>query len=145
MTLEIVGSNIYRGSQPTTTEDWQLCQSKSIAYCLDLQTGSDIIIDDGEPRQDKKTGLLYGIITYLFPLSEVFPPSKKKRMTAVNWIVAKSKLGQVLVHCLRGVDRTGAVIFTYRTEVCKWSRADALAEMKANGFHWFLNWWIPFL
>ncbi|BBP83391.1 MULTISPECIES: phosphatase domain-containing protein [unclassified Pseudomonas] len=42
--------------------------------------------------------------------------------------------GPVLMHCKHGRDRTGLMAAMYRTVVQGWSRADALAEMKAGGF-----------
>lgn len=45
----------------------------------------------------------------------------------------------VYVHCLHGVDRTGAMIGAYRIAVDGWSNADALAEMEHFGAHWILT------
>lgn len=45
----------------------------------------------------------------------------------------------VYVHCLHGVDRTGAMIATYRMQVQGWSNADALAEMEHFGAHGILE------
>jgi len=40
----------------------------------------------------------------------------------------------VLVHCFRGVHRTGTYCAIYRMECQGWSNADALAELKALGY-----------
>ncbi|MBX7185838.1 MAG: tyrosine-protein phosphatase [Vicinamibacteria bacterium] len=40
----------------------------------------------------------------------------------------------VYVHCYRGKDRTGTMIAAYRILVQRWSRKEALAEMREFGF-----------
>ena len=40
----------------------------------------------------------------------------------------------VLVHCFRGVHRTGSYCAIYRMECQEWSNADALDELKALGY-----------
>jgi tyrosine-protein phosphatase SIW14 len=40
----------------------------------------------------------------------------------------------VLIHCFRGVHRSGAFCAIYRMEYERWSRAEAIAEMQACGY-----------
>ena len=40
----------------------------------------------------------------------------------------------VLVHCYAGIHRTGAYSAVYRMEYENWSNADAIAEMRTNGY-----------
>ena len=40
----------------------------------------------------------------------------------------------ILVHCLRGVHRTGAFCAIYRMECQHWTNEEAMAEMKAMGY-----------
>ncbi len=42
--------------------------------------------------------------------------------------------GPVLVHCWHGSDRTGAVVAAYRVVVQKWSKQEAIDEMKNGGY-----------
>jgi hypothetical protein len=42
--------------------------------------------------------------------------------------------GAVLIHCMRGVHRTGAYTAIYRMEYNGWSNADAIAEMVDRGY-----------
>lgn len=42
--------------------------------------------------------------------------------------------GAVLIHCMRGVHRTGAYTAIYRMEFNGWSNADAIAEMVERGY-----------
>jgi protein tyrosine/serine phosphatase len=40
----------------------------------------------------------------------------------------------VLVHCFAGVHRTGAMVAIYRMEYDRWPTAEALDELRANGY-----------
>lgn len=54
-------------------------------------------------------------------------------------IVTDEGARPVYVHCLHGVDRTGAMIAVYRIREQGWSNADALAEMETFGAHGVLH------
>jgi len=54
-------------------------------------------------------------------------------------IISDAEAQPVYVHCLRGVDRTGAMIALYRMERQGWSNSDALAEMEFFGAHGILR------
>ncbi|HBQ18058.1 MAG TPA: protein-tyrosine-phosphatase, partial [Myxococcales bacterium] len=54
-------------------------------------------------------------------------------------IVTDPEAQPVYVHCLHGVDRTGAMIALYRMRVDGWSNSDALAEMEHFGAHGLLH------
>jgi tyrosine-protein phosphatase SIW14 len=49
-------------------------------------------------------------------------------------IMADPKNQPVLVHCFRGVHRTGSYCAIYRMECQGWSNADAIEELKALGY-----------
>jgi protein tyrosine/serine phosphatase len=40
----------------------------------------------------------------------------------------------VLVHCFAGIHRTGAMVAVYRMEYDRWPTAEALDELRANGY-----------
>jgi tyrosine-protein phosphatase SIW14 len=44
----------------------------------------------------------------------------------------------VLIHCKAGLHRTGVMAAIYRMEYDHWSRADAMRELRANGFGHFI-------
>lgn len=54
-------------------------------------------------------------------------------------IVSDPTRHPVYVHCLHGVDRTGAMIAAYRIRRQGWTNHDALAEMEQFGAHGVLH------
>ena len=50
-------------------------------------------------------------------------------------IMADRKNHPVLIHCYRGVHRTGTYAAIYRMEFQGWSNADAIEELKALGYN----------
>lgn len=63
-------------------------------------------------------------------------PEQVERFLA---IVTDPEARPVYVHCLHGVDRTGAMIAAYRIREQRWTNADALAEMETFGAHGILH------
>lgn len=52
----------------------------------------------------------------------------------VRVIEERRKVGAVLIHCMRGVHRTGAYTAIYRMEFNGWLKAEAIAEMVERGY-----------
>jgi protein tyrosine phosphatase (PTP) superfamily phosphohydrolase (DUF442 family) len=55
-------------------------------------------------------------------------------------IVTDPQQTPVLVHCLHGADRTGAMVVLYRVAVQGWTKAEALREMTEGGFGFHEVW-----
>src|SRR5262249_25558408 len=49
-------------------------------------------------------------------------------------VMRQQKNYPVLIHCFAGTHRTGAYCALYRMEFQKWSNAEALHELRANGY-----------
>lgn len=85
------------------------------------------------------------IVVHPMPLCPLLPPSKNAVLYILDVLVSLASLpppfGKVLVHCQKGVDRTGYVIAAYRVKIQGWSVNDACAEWKAMGRSWWLGWW----
>ncbi|HVK17659.1 MAG TPA: tyrosine-protein phosphatase [Fimbriiglobus sp.] len=52
----------------------------------------------------------------------------------IQVIDKRREAGAVLIHCMRGVHRTGAYTAIYRMEFNGWSNAEAIAEMVDRGY-----------
>jgi protein-tyrosine phosphatase len=83
---------------------------------------------------------------FAIPMSDIFPPSAAQLKTIVALLQKQLKKGNVYVHCLHGVDRTGMVIAAYDI-IAKGRSADvAIKNMLDQGFHKFpYLYWLPTL
>lgn len=61
-------------------------------------------------------------------------PVERNVREFVRVVGERRKAGAVLIHCMRGVHRTGAYTAIYRMEFNGWSNADAIAEMVDRGY-----------
>jgi hypothetical protein len=52
----------------------------------------------------------------------------------LRFVAARRAAGPILVHCMRGVHRTGGYTAVYRMEFNGWSSAEAMAEMRERGY-----------
>jgi protein tyrosine/serine phosphatase len=124
-----VDPGIYRGAQPT---------SEGFEYLAKL--GVKLVIDLREPgersRAEERVVAAAGMRYLNVPMSGLAAPTR----TQANKILAlleDPSAGPVFVHCMRGADRTGAVIAAYRIDHDNWNSARALNEAFANGMSWF--------
>jgi len=70
------------------------------------------------------------------PMSGLTPPTDAE-MTKVLRLLEDSSSAPVFVHCLRGADRTGAVIAAYRIQHDHWENTRALKEAFSEGMAFF--------
>ena len=68
----------------------------------------------------------------------VFTPKYDDLVEAVKYIAQSDT--PVLVHCMKGSDRTGTVVAAYRIAIHKWSREEAIKEMVEGGYGHNTKW-----
>lgn len=125
---------LWRSRQPRGS-DWEVLKNIGIKTVIDLQAA--------EVQEESRLCALYDIKLYTLPLSSVFPPSGENLRSAL--IQLERATGDVLVHCLQGVDRTGFVVGKRRINAQGWTKQQAAEEMIQRGNHWWLRWWTWFL
>lgn len=69
-------------------------------------------------------------------------PLDETELIELIQILASSEKSPLLIHCLRGSDRTGAVVALYRVVVQDWSKEDSILEMVHGGFG-YQRWRLP--
>ena len=109
--------NFYRGGQPTEE-----------GYRALAQRGVKTIISFRVQKPDTALIESLGMKSVHIPTNPaLITPAQMSRFLR---IVADPDHQPVYVHCLYGSDRTGTMVAMYRMTLHKWSRQEALAEMK---------------
>jgi protein-tyrosine phosphatase len=124
-----VDEHVYRGAQPT---------GEGIQYLAKI--GVKTVIDLREPgsrsRHEEATVTAAGMKYINIPMTGLTAPTGAETSRILG-LLEDTTAGPVFVHCMRGADRTGAVIGAYRIEHDKWENARALKEAMANGMSFF--------
>ncbi|MDD5761500.1 MAG: tyrosine-protein phosphatase [bacterium] len=122
-----VAPGIFRGAQPEL-EGYATLKALGVRTVVNLRTRR------GEREAVEAAGMRYVEIPMSF-MKKVDPAVVREALS----VISDPANQLVFLHCSRGKDRTGVVVAVYRMEVDGWSKAEALAEMEAFGFHeiWF--------
>lgn len=97
--------------------------------------GGGVAPDAWEEDFCDKLGIKYiRIQPDVWAASDGGPVPAQKAVDEFLKVMKEPKNHPVLVHCFRGVHRTGAFCSVYRMECQQWSNADAIEELKANGY-----------
>lgn len=127
------GNSLFRGPRPKSPEEMRALGCKTL---IDLESGWFEFINDRMYEEDRWGQSSKVIIRHL-PLGDFFTPTKSE-VDIFLWLVTMGLgRGNVYVHCLHGVDRTGYMIAWYRIRVQGWAPKRAVKEMLDMGFHKF--------
>ncbi len=124
-----VDAHVYRGGQPTD-EGLQYLAKLGVKTIVDLRETGDR--SNAEERVVTGAGMKYVNV----PMTGLTPPTDAE-ITGILAILEDNTTGPVFVHCLRGADRTGAVIAAYHISHDKWDNARALKDAKAHSMSFF--------
>jgi tyrosine-protein phosphatase SIW14 len=124
-----VDEHVFRGAQPTEEGLRELAQN-GVKVIVDLRESGHR--SAAEERAVKAAGMRYVNV----PMTGLTPPTQEEINTVLQLLDDQSN-GPVFVHCMRGADRTGAVIAAYRIEHDHWDNARALREAMADGMSFF--------
>ena len=124
-----VDAHVYRGGQPTD-EGLQYLARLGVKTIVDLRETGDR--SNAEKRVVTGAGMKYVNV----PMTGLTPPTDAE-ITGILAILEDNTTGPVFVHCLRGADRTGAVIAAYHISHDNWDNARALKDAKAHNMSFF--------
>lgn len=135
-------NNIWRSGQPSTPEGWAYIKSLGVQRVIKLNFESE---GSDQGASDAGIEVIYVPIEPDENLMDVVKPVDSSHVAQA---LKALKLGNALVHCTHGQDRTGLVVGALRVEQFGWSKHQAWKEMLANHFHWelpgLMDWWLDF-
>jgi len=124
-----VDEHVYRGAQPDEKGFSNLAQL-GVKTVIDLR-------EPGRRSQMEQAAVTAAGMKYInVPMSGLTPPSEAE-ITKILGIFEDESAGPVFVHCMRGADRTGAVVAAYRIHHNGWENARALSEAESLGMSVF--------
>jgi protein tyrosine phosphatase (PTP) superfamily phosphohydrolase (DUF442 family) len=124
-----VAPGLYRGGQPDE-QGIAWLRERGIRTVINLRHYHG----DTEGERVRAAGMRYERI----PLESTDAPTEEQARRFLS-IVRDPDAHPIYVHCLHGVDRTGAMIALYRMQEQGWTNSDALAEMEHFGAHGILH------
>jgi tyrosine-protein phosphatase SIW14 len=124
-----VDAHVYRGGQPT---------SEGFRYLAGLGIGTVVDLREPGDRSKQEESIVTGAgMKYVnVPMSGLVPPSEAQ-IAAILALLENSSAAPVFVHCMRGADRTGAVIAAYHIDHDKWDNARALRDAREHRMSFF--------
>jgi tyrosine-protein phosphatase SIW14 len=124
-----VNDHVFRGGQPTS-EGFAKLSKLGVKTVVDLREPGD------RSRTEEKIVKAAGMQYVSVPMHGMETPSDAN-VSKVLSLLDNPSAGPVFVHCLRGADRTGAVIACYRINHDHWDNQKALAEARSDGMSIF--------
>lgn len=124
-----VDENVYRGAQPSQAGFRYLAK-------IGVKTVIDLREADSRARAEEKLVTAAGLKYINVPMSGLTPPTPAQ-ISKILATLENPAAEPVFVHCMRGADRTGAVIASYRIDKDGWDNARALQEAKERGMSFF--------
>jgi protein tyrosine/serine phosphatase len=124
-----VDEQVYRGAQPTP-EGFNYLSKLGIKTVVDLREGGE------RSRREARRVASLGMHYVNVPMTGLTPPTRAE-ITRILVLLESSTAGAVFVHCMRGADRTGAVIAAYRIDHDHWDSDRALKEAMSFGMGFY--------
>ena len=125
--LHKVSDALYRSAQPTA-QGMQKLKKKGIETIVNLRSFHSDRDEIGN------TGLGYEHI-YM----KAWHPERKEIVRFLQLVTNEQKT-PVLVHCQHGADRTGTMCAVYRIAIQRWTKKEAIREMREGGFNFHEVW-----
>jgi protein tyrosine phosphatase (PTP) superfamily phosphohydrolase (DUF442 family) len=124
-----VDNHVYRGGQPNA-DGFHYLATLGVKTVIDLRETGD------RAKQEERVVTAAGMKYLNVPMTGLTAPTESE-ITRIMAVLEDKTTGPVFVHCLRGADRTGAVIAAYHIDHDKWDNAKALKDAKAHKMSFF--------
>jgi len=124
-----VNEQVYRGAQPSD-EGFRYLAKIGVKTVLDLREA------DSRAAAERRAVVASGMQYVNIPMTGLTAPTAAE-ITTILALMEDGGNGPVFVHCMRGADRTGAVIAAYRIDHDQWDGARALKEAMSHGMSFF--------
>ncbi|MFO0925717.1 MAG: tyrosine-protein phosphatase [Gemmataceae bacterium] len=124
---------LYRSAQPLVRGLAQTLQDHGIRTIVNLRDGSTAA-DQAEEAFCQAKGVRFVRIKPLSWLGRQGDAPVEAGLRRFLEVMADPANHPVLIHCFRGVHRTGGYVAVYRMELEGWKKDEALAEMRNFGY-----------
>lgn len=121
---------LYRSGQPSARQLATIVRRRHIHTTVNLR-GADAFGKDKRAVDEVEFAKSHGLRYVNIPYSD---SSAQAQIAEFLTLVADPANRPVLVHCARGIERTGVMIAAFRMKMQGWSLAQALAEMEQHGY-----------
>jgi tyrosine-protein phosphatase SIW14 len=93
-----------------------------------------------EDRKEARELAKVSFVSWPIGLPEIYLTGiSQEHLNGIVTMISRVYLRPVLVHCQHGEDRTGLVVAAYRVRVQGWTKQAAMAEARAHGYRWYVN------
>jgi hypothetical protein len=143
--LEMVdaGLNVWRSAQPENAAEWATIRGLGVRRRILLRTPGEWPAD---PHDTLATAAGIEVIEIPMPPASVWQVFDAPSWHDTERAVSAMELGDALVGCLHGQDRTGWVVAHYKAEALGWEKSAAWNEALDRGMHVILfgqDWLAP--
>lgn len=122
-----VENQIWRGSQPLTTEDYDQLTKLGVKTIISLRWEKEVI------SESRKQAEARGIEFINVPFKANVGPSEEQ-LKQIFSIFENASKKPVYLHCIFGKDRTGLIFALYRVKKQGWTKEAAYDEWLKFGF-----------
>lgn len=145
---EVVPGRFYRSGQMTAPGLREIVERYGIKTVINLQheEPDPLLLDHWMGRgQIRESALCEELgVKYVLLTPDLLPPGNKLDMLPPAVVDFRNLLDDesnypVLLHCKAGLHRTGRLTAVYRMEYLGWGAGEALREMRANGYGFYMT------
>ena len=126
----VEAGTLCRSGQPSARQLAEAVRANGIRTIVNLR-GADAFAKDARAAEEAQFANAHGIRYVSLPYDEA---RAQARIAEFLSLVADPANRPVLVHCAKGVERTGVMVAAFRMKVQGWPLPQALAEMEQFGY-----------